>query len=247
MHRKTENADIYILFNESEEFTDYRINLPSSKGYLLDLMSGDLQHLQAENGVLHVFLVSGESAVMLLTDEEYNAEKIKDYKSKFDIPDNFTFRKTTELVLGENGFENINYSEKAVMTNLGDWSYEVGSAYSGSCTYETGFTLPDEMTGKGGEISLGEVHFSACVYLNESCLGTVLMPPYRLKIPSGLLNKDNELKIVVTNTSANRYLNTDYFDKWSIKELSPYFEPELDYAKDSVSGGLYGPVVLYLE
>lgn len=247
MHRKTENADIYILFNESEEFTDYRINLPSSKGYLLDLMSGDLQHLQAENGVLYVSLVTGESAVVLLTDEEYNAEKIKDYKSKLDISDNFTFRKTTELVLGENGFENINYSEKAVMTNLGNWSCEVGSAYSGSCIYETTFTLPNEMIGKEGEISLGEVHFSACVYLNKSCLGTVLMPSYRLKIPSGLLNKDNELKIVVTNTSANRYLNTDYFDKWSIKELSPYFEPELDYAKDSVSGGLYGPVVLYTE
>ena len=25
--------------------------------------------------------------------------------------------------------------------------------------------------------------------------------------------------------------NTDYFDKWSIKELSPYFEAELDYEK----------------
>ena len=73
------------------------------------------------------------------------------------------------------------------------------------------------------------------------------MSPYRFKIPVGLLDKNNELKIVVTNTSANWYVHTDYFDKWSIKELSPYFEAELDYANDSVSGGLYGPVVLYTE
>ena len=73
------------------------------------------------------------------------------------------------------------------------------------------------------------------------------MPPYSLKIPAGLLQKENILKIVVTNTSADWYINTDYFDKWSIKELSPYFETELDYAKDSVSGGLYGPVTLYTE
>jgi hypothetical protein len=103
------------------------------------------------------------------------------------------------------------------------------------------------MIGKEGEISLGDVRFAACVYLNEHHLGSTLMPPYRLKIPSGLLNKENKLKIVVTNTSANWYSHTDYFDKWSIKELSPYFETELDYAKDSVSGGLYGPVVLYTE
>ncbi len=71
------------------------------------------------------------------------------------------------------------------------------------------------------------------------------MQPYNLNIPTDLLMKENKLKIVVINTSANWYLYTDYFDKWSAEELSPYFESELDYAKDSVSGGLYGPVILY--
>jgi hypothetical protein len=73
------------------------------------------------------------------------------------------------------------------------------------------------------------------------------MPPYRLQIPEGLLQKENKLKIVVINTPASWYVNTDYFDKWSIKELSPYFEAELSYAKDFASGGLYGPVTLFTE
>ncbi len=117
----------------------------------------------------------------------------------------------------------------------------------GSCAYEAVFTLPEEKVGKEDEISLGDVHFSASVYLNDRCLGTAVMPPYKLKIPKNLLKKENKLKIVVTNTAANWYLHTDYFDKWSIKELSPYFEAELSYAKDFVSGGLYGSVVLYTE
>ncbi|MBO5064846.1 MAG: hypothetical protein J6D06_01895 [Clostridia bacterium] len=71
------------------------------------------------------------------------------------------------------------------------------------------------------------------------------MPPYKFKISSGALDKNNTLKIVVTNTSANWYTHTDYFDKWSINELSPYFEAEMNFAKDFVSGGLYGPVALY--
>lgn len=120
----------------------------------------------------------------------------------------------------------------------------IGNAYSGSCVYETTFTLPDEKIGKEGEIDLGEVHFSASVYLNDKLLGTALTSPYRLIIPVGILDKNNTLKIVVTNTSANWYVHTDYFDRWDIRELSPYFETELEYAKDFASGGLYGPVTL---
>lgn len=247
MHRKTENAEIFIIFNESEEKGDYSVYLPSSNGYLLDLMSGNLQRLQTNNGVLNCSLAVGETAIVLLTDEIYDSESTSEFKTRFDIDDNFTFRKETELICTENGFENIVHSDKAVPVKLGDWSSLIGSAYSGSCAYETTFTLPDEMIGKIGKISLGDVRFAATVYLNERCLGTALMPPYNLNIPEDLLVKENKLKIVVTNTSANWYTHTDYFDKWSTRELSPYFETELDYAKDSVSGGLYGPVVLYTE
>ena len=247
MHRKTENAEIFVLFNESEEKGDYSVYLPSSNGYLLDLMSGNLQRLQTNNGVLNCSLAVGETAIVLLTDEIYDSESTSEFKTRFDIDDNFTFRKETELICTENGFENIVHSDKAVPVKLGDWSSLIGSAYSGSCAYETMFTLPDEMIGKIGKISLGDVHFAATVYLNERCLGTALMPPYNLNIPEDLLVKENKLKIVVTNTSANWYTHTDYFDKWSTRELSPYFDTELDYAKDSVSGGLYGPVVLYTE
>lgn len=247
MHRKAENAEIFILFNESEENCNYCVHLPSSKGYLLDLMNGLLQGLKTENDIINLTLVTGETAVVLLTDESYDSENIKEFKTGNDISDSFIFCKDVELICGENGFENINHSDKAVTVNLGDWSCLVGGAYSGSCVYETTFTVSDKNVGKEGVISLGEVRFTASVYLNDQYLGTTLMSPYNLKIPKNLLAKENKLKIVVTNTSANWYVYTDYFDKWSINELSPYFETELDYAKDSVSGGLYGPVVLYLE
>ncbi len=247
MHRKAENADIFILFNESEENSDFRVQLHSSKGYLLDLMSGTLQRLKTKKGVLNVSLAVGETAVVILTDEKYEAVNQKEFKCRFDITNEFLFRKETELVCNGNGFDSINHSDTAVPLNLGDWSSLIGEAYSGSGVYETTFNLPDEKAGKEGEIDLGDVHFAASVYLNDRFLGTSLMPAYRLKIPRGLLLNKNNLKIVVTNTSANWYLHTDYFNKWNTKELSPYFDAELEYAKDSVSGGLYGPVVLYTE
>lgn len=247
MHRKTENAELFFLFRECGDNGDYRVHLPSSNGYLLDLLTGKMQRFEAENSILKLSLAIGETAVILLTDETLNAEDKKEYREKFDIPHEFLFRKELELTCNENGFENIKHSEKSVPVTLGDWSNLIGRAYSGSGVYETTFMLPEETVGKEGEIDLGDVRYAAEVYLNEKFLGTAIMPTYRLRIPVGVLDKNNTLKIIVTNTSANWYVHTDYFDNRNIKELSPYFEGELNYAKDFVSGGLYRPVALYIE
>ncbi|MBQ8183815.1 MAG: hypothetical protein IJ025_07975 [Clostridia bacterium] len=245
MHRKTENTDLFFFFRESGEKGDYRIHLPSAKGYLLDLLTGAAGRMQTENNILNLSLAIGESAVVLLTEENYSSENKKEFCEKNYVTNDFMFRKGTELVFNENGFENKKHYDKAVPLALGDWSHLIGCAYSGSGVYETTFTLPDEKVGKDGLIDLGDVHYAAEVYLNDNFLATALMPPYRIKIPAGILDKSNRLKIVVTNTSANRYVYTDYFNKWKTEELSPYFEAELDFAKDIVSGGLYGPVTIY--
>ncbi len=113
--------------------------------------------------------------------------------------------------------------------------------------YEKIFSLPPEMQGKKGEIDFGDVRYAAEVFVNGYFLGAAMMSPFRLKIPAGILAESNKLKITVTNTSANLYVHTDYFDKYNIKELSPYFEAELNFAQDPVFGGLYGPVTLYTE
>lgn len=247
MHRKAENAELYILFNESEDNKNYNIHLPSSKGYLLDLENGKMKRLMFENGVLNISLVTGETAVILLTDKNINVEAPKSFENKLVLSNGFALRREIELVCNENGFNKIKHYETATPVKLGDWSYLIGSAYSGSCTYETTFTLPDNMIGKEGELRIEEVCFSASAYLNGKSLGTALMSPYKFMVPGDLLTKENKLEIVVTNTSANWYLHTDYFDKCSDKELSPYFEAEINYAKDSVAGGLYGPIVLYTE
>ena len=247
MRRKADDAEIFCLFRETGKTDDYQVALPSENGYLLDLQSGRLQRFRAENGVLKLSLAVGETAVILLTDEIFEAEDKKEFKEKTEISNGFSLSKDVELICGENGFDNVKHNEESSSINLGDWGGGIGSAYSGSCVYETSFALPDNKVGKEGEIDFGDVRFSASVYLNNQYLGTSLASPYRLKIPCGVLEKNNALKVIVTNTSANWYVHTDYFDKWSINQLSPYFEGELEYAKDYVSGGLYGPVVIYTE
>ncbi|MBO5420473.1 MAG: hypothetical protein J6A67_00835 [Clostridia bacterium] len=247
MHRKAENADLFFLFREYGESGDYCIHLPLPNGYFLDPETGNLQSFKTENGILNLSLSIGETAVIMLTDETFDAESKKEFSFKTDLSDGFVFRKETELVCNEDGFKCINHSEKSLPVNLGDWARIIGCDYSGSAVYEKSFTLPSEKIGKEGVIDLGDVRYAAEVWLNGHQLGTALTPPFRLKIPKNILAENNNLKIVVTNTSANWYVHTDYFDKWNIDELSQYFEGELNYAKDLVSGGLYGPVTLYTE
>ena len=247
MHRKAGNAELFFFFREYGENGNYRIPLPSQNGYFLDLETGNLQSFKTENGFLNLSLALGETVVIMLTDETFDAEKKKEFSFETDISDGFIFRKGIELRCNENGFENINHSEKSLPVNLGDWAGVIGSAYSGSAVYEKSFTLPSEKIGKEGEIDLGDVHYMAEVCLNGHSLGKALTSPFRFKIPSDILAENNNLRIVVTNTSANWYVHTDYFDKWNINELSQYFETELTFAEDLVSGGLYGPVTLYTE
>lgn len=173
--------------------------------------------------------------------------KKKEFPVKFNISDEFMFHKEYELICNENGFDTTRHSDKEIPVTLGNWAYLIGEAYSGSGVYKTTFTLPDEKVGKESILDLGDVHFTAEVYLNNQLLGTVLMPPYKFKIPAGILAKNNTLKVVVTNTSANWYVHTDYFDRWKTEELSPYFEGEKEYAKDIASGGLYGPITIFFE
>ena len=247
MHRKTENAEIFCLFRETGENGEYKIHLPSEKVYLLNLNNGEARKLCTRNGICNISLAAGETAVILLTDEEIPAQNKKEFGTDAVILNDFNFSRQTELVFSENGFENIEHSENAVPVTPGDWEDFVGKAYSGSCVYETIFTLPDEKVGKTGKLDLGDVHYAASVYINDKFIGTALTTPYRIEIPEDILSKNNTLRIVVTNTSANRYIHTDYFNKWKTEELSPYFEPELEFAKDFVSGGLYGPVSIFSE
>ncbi len=247
MHRKTENAELFFLFRECGDNGDYRIHLPSPNGYMLDLETGNLQRFKAENVYLNLSLAIGETSVIMLTDETFDAENKKEFSCKTDISDGFVFRKRNRLICNENGFKTTGCSEKPVSVNLGDWADIIGGDFSGSAVYEKTFTLPAEKIGREGEINLGDVRYAAEVYLNGHTLGTAITPPYRLKIPANVLSENNNIKIVVTNTSANWYVHTDYFNKWDISDLSPYFEAESEFAKDLVSGGLYGPVTLYTE
>ena len=68
------------------------------------------------------------------------------------------------------------------------------------------------------------------------------MSPYQYEIQAETLQMENTLEIRVSNTPANEYVHTRSFQKWNDWQLTPYHSMEQEFHKDSLFGGLYGPV-----
>jgi hypothetical protein len=100
--------------------------------------------------------------------------------------------------------------EKVQFASLEDWTKreEPGiKYYSGNAVYQTSFDLPTAATEVAHYLSFGKVKNLASVKLNGRELGIVWCDPWRVVIPAGVLQKQNNtLQIVVVNLWINRLI-----------------------------------------
>ncbi|MET0647897.1 MAG: glycosyl hydrolase [Pyrinomonadaceae bacterium] len=94
---------------------------------------------------------------------------------------------------------------------LTSWLRLDGNAYksfSGTARYTTGFDQPQ---GSAGDwlLDLGRVAESARVRLNGHDLGTLITPPFRVRVPAALLRGRNALEVEVSNLSLNRVIDME--------------------------------------
>lgn len=97
----------------------------------------------------------------------------------------------------------------ANMDELVSWTTLPGAQYfSGTGEYSIRFK---KLLGKATawELNLGRVEESAEVFLNGKRLAILLGPVYKLIIPAAEIKADNELRIAVTNSMANRIIDLD--------------------------------------
>ena len=94
--------------------------------------------------------------------------------------------------------------------------HEWDDAFSGTMRYSTTFDV--DSSNLTDWIDFGDVREIARVKVNGQDLGVKFMPPYKFKVPVGLLKgKDNVLEVEVTNLGANRLRWNDKTGvKWKI-------------------------------
>ena len=238
--RVAENARLIFCFNENERAVRFSLASGAARVYLLDPAEGRLFRAAPDESVL---LGRGETIVVIETAEDLPAETRVRPSKEFLLSATWEFRKVNAFVLGELREEYRTFEEPYSRIALGDWSKKTGKAFSGTCEYRTEFSLPAQTSG-AVVLDLGEVRYVCEAFLNGKPLGKRIMPPYRYEIGAEDLRAQNELLLRVTNTPANQYYYTRTYRKWAKWQMGPYFARQKIFNKDSLSGGLYGPVVI---
>jgi len=88
--------------------------------------------------------------------------------------------------------------------SLKSWTQTGLANFSGAAIYTKSFGLPENYRDKRVMLDLGRVSSVADVFVNGEHAGTLVWRPYQLDITKLIRPGQNEVKIVVTNTEANR-------------------------------------------
>jgi hypothetical protein len=93
---------------------------------------------------------------------------------------------------------------------LGSWTRHgtAAESFSGTARYSITFPRPPGPAA-AWRLDLGAVRESATVHLNGRDLGTLIGPPYRLRVEAGAMQDTNVLEVGVTNLMANRIADLD--------------------------------------
>lgn len=125
---------------------------------------------------------------------------------------------------------------------LGDYS-EIQPDFSGSLCYHAKFDLAHS-SAERLVLDLGEVFYSAEVFLNGQSCGRRAWGPYLFDITSALRAGANDLTVRVTNTLANQWAREDTDAQSSRADGNPYLERTSAFVSESLHAGLVGPVTL---
>ena len=244
MRRILENGELYCFFNENDKTADFRFPISGEYAYRVSLEEGELYACSLTDGKVGLTIVPGETTAVLITNEPLMAkEPLPDYENVLPLRE-FTVSKKTACVLKNTGCETVDCAYVPQTAPLGDWALVAGKDYSGSCVYKTTFALESEPA-EDIVLDLGNVCYACEIALNGTVTKTEIMPPYRCVLPKELLKKTNELEITVTNTMANQFVYSDAFKDLEPWQFSQYYEKEIEFMKDSLKSGLFGPVCLF--
>jgi hypothetical protein len=137
-------------------------------------------------------------------------------------------------------------AQPVVFAQLTDWSKHTDDAiqhYSGTAAYSQTFKWkPTKGPKPHVYLDLGQVANLAEVQLNGKPVGIAWTAPYRLDITDALKKGDNQLRILVTNTWANRLLGEQGLPADQRRTWTPAPLPTV--GKPLLPAGLLGPVTL---
>ncbi len=220
IHRRTQDADIFFLANPVTQPVDVTVTVRDkfTRSQLFDPLDGsirDLPETRVESDgrtAIPLHFESEQALFLVLRDGEETIAHGRNFPQIKPIvnvegPWQVTFDAQWVKPLPVS-FPPDSKELTVKFDRLDDWRWYTGEGirnYSGLATYRAVI----DATGTTGDqlmyMETGLVKEMARVIINGQDLGVVWSPPWRVRIPEGLLKeKRNELQIIVANTWNNR-------------------------------------------
>ena len=252
LRRSHTDGKSYFIANHAMKPLDAWITLgtPAESVATMDPLSGTTQWAWTRKNVkgqceVRLYMEPGQS-IILRTFDIPSAQTLIPPVKPGEVATTLTGAWNVQFITGGPELPEPWKPETLVSWSKGDDAKR--DAFSGTARYTIQF---DFKSAKAGDwiLDLGEVLHTARITINEMPLGTAIMHPYRIVIPSGLLRKQgNKLEIEVTNLGANRLRDLDV-RKMPWKTF--YFVDIAYHPMDASSwpiapSGLLGPVTLRL-
>ncbi|MBT5609677.1 MAG: hypothetical protein HOJ57_27305 [Lentisphaerae bacterium] len=210
--RRPDGTTLYFLANRSETPFDGTITPCRDAPHCvrLDPWDGAIGVLQAaDGGGYRVQLAPWQSAFVLLSDTpETDPVAPWQYLPTGDAPaiDIAGDWSISFVAGGPVCPPSLTADELKPISEMGDPDLE---RFAGTVRYEASFGLPGGEEAATCVLELGEVSGSARVIVNDTELGTRVMPPYRIAVPDDVLRSRNTLVVEVTTLAANRIRDLD--------------------------------------
>jgi hypothetical protein len=246
--RKGDTFDIYFISNQKDSARQVNLSLRVNGKIpeIWDPLSGsqkDAGEWQILNGRTHlpVFLEKYASLFIVL---QKSTTLSKNYKAKnWNNYQNIQTINQTWRVKFDNAFGGP--SSPVIWNVLQDWSKIEDSSiryYSGAAIYETNFSYQHSNPGQQTWLNVGTIANVAEVFLNGKACGVIWTAPFRVEITKAIKPGNNELKIILANTWANRLIGDQQLPKEKRVSFTTY--PFNMQGKSLLPAGLLGPVFI---
>ncbi|MGI6742158.1 MAG: glycosyl hydrolase [Eubacteriales bacterium] len=248
IHRRvTEVGDsIILIVNEGVERVNEVIHIADDrKCYRIDIDNGKIYknntgniHIDLDSGREAVFVYTNDTAIETIAVEELQREAIFTHELiDFNVSVFKDFRITQEGICCYMPEQNF------IPIKLGSWRSYLGEDFSGEVIYSAQYTLPFEpehdMTAL---ISLSKVEYTAEVIVNGKSCGIYGFSGDTIE--TKLNDKHIKLEIIVSNTASNQCVTADVEKWWDKSIIGPYHHTQLKFEKETLGGGLFGPVTI---
>ncbi len=246
-HRKTPEADIYFMTNQSDSTLhispSFRVTGKQPEWW--DAVTGATRPLprftQDQHSIKVPIRLKGDQSGFIVFRKEISTEK--------GTGTNFPKEKQVTEIKGpwEVTFKSSMQgpSPPVVFKELKDWSKRPEDAikyYSGTAVYEIKFNMSEVPKDSLLYLNLGKVKVMAQVTLNGKEAGSVWTNPWQLNITDAIKKGENKLRIKVVNTWVNRLIGDSELSpekRMTQTDINPYNpDSPLD------PSGLMGPVTI---